>query len=223
MVRARKSAFASHLKNSYMKDLKQKHEHELQDAILKMSNHQLNFVDEVVNKSSEGKQLHSDFFPQIDVSDYKDIATKLKGHTHSQIALARRHRELKGSGFNIAGLVNGSKKALIAAGKAALKSGKFIGKVGVSAAKKTGQWMVANPQAAMQIGQTAVAVASQFMDDDDPVQQQQQQHRKPKRSQVETSALDQLLDTSDDEKAPQKKKASGLAPKKVRQHSRWII
>ena len=84
-MRTRKTGFNAHLKKSYFKVQKNKTHHELQDSILKLSNHHLAVIDEIVNKASKQKQLDNDMYPSFDISQYTQIAKKLKGHTHSHL------------------------------------------------------------------------------------------------------------------------------------------
>ena len=226
MPRVRKTSLGSHLKPSYFKEFKSDHEHDLQDHILKLSQHHLALIDEIVTKVNQGKRLDSNFYPDIDIDHFKSLAKQLHGHTHSVTALAKKHREIKGAGWG--NLLNFGTKA----GKAGLKGAqkaaklawagaKFAGKTGAKYAQKSAQFLIANPMAAMAIGQTVGGLAQSMLVGDEPQQQQQQpqQRRKPKTSQ--TAALDELLDTTDDEKEPivrqARQKGSGLS------RSRWVI
>ena len=226
MVRARKTDLGSHLKKSYFKDFKGKDEHALQDHILKMSSHHLSVIDEIVNKSSAGKQLDSFFYPQVDISQFKGLSQKLKGHTHSAVALAKRHREIKGAGFS--SFLNFGKKVGMTTGKAAWGAAKVAGKTGLKVAQKSAQWLIKNPQAAMQIGQTAVGLASNLMADDEPEFQEQAPRRKRQQT-SQTSALDELLDTTDDEKYPvpepmsKRERLRGSGMQVNISKNRWII
>ena len=204
MVRARKTDLGSHLKKSYFKEFKGKNEHALQDHILNMHPAHLAFLDEVVNKASAGKQLDPFFYPTIDISPYAQIAKKLKGHTHSKIALAKRHREIKGSGFG--SIMNATAKGAKAVGKVAWKGMQVVGKAGLKIAGKSAKWLIEHPGQAAQMGQAAVGLASNLMADDEPQYEQQaprRSRRQPTTSQ--TAALDELLDTSgsEDEKFPE--------------------
>ena len=229
MPRVRKSSDGSHLKPSYFKEFKSNHEHDLQDHILKLSPHHLALVDAIVTKANQGKRLDPNFYPDVDLEQFKPLAKQLHGHTHSVISLAKKHREIKGAGWG--SLLNfGSKagkvglKGLQRAGKigwAGVQAGaKFAGKAGVKFAEKSGRFLIENPRAAMAIGQTVMMTAQSMMADDEPQQQQQQQQQRRKPKTVQTTALDELLDTSDDEEPTvrqARKKGSGLA------RSRWVI
>lgn len=224
MPRVRKSSDGSHLKPSYFKEFKSDHEHDLQDHILKLSPHHLALIDEVVTKVNQGKRLDSNFYPDIDIEHLKPLAKSLHGHTHSVVSLAKKHREIGGALWG--NLLNmGSKagkvglKGVQKAAKLGWAGAKIAGKTGLKLAKKSGQFLIANPQAAMAIG----SVATQFLQDDTPAREYQPQQKKGKKPVgSQTAALDELLDTSDDEKSPVpvrqvKQKGSGLT------RSRWVI
>ena len=89
----------SHLKKSAFKEFKAKKLHEVQNAILSMSQHQLSVVDEIVNKASEGKSLDLLHYPNVDISHLQETAKAYKGHTENHVKFARRARELKAGGL----------------------------------------------------------------------------------------------------------------------------
>jgi hypothetical protein len=206
------------LKPSYFKKFSHKHHHQLQDSILKLSNHQLAVLDEVVQKSSQGAQLDPVMYPEVDISQYAGIAKKLLGHSHSQVALAKRHRELKGGALGIQGLMNFTQKVGTVATKAkgALK---YVGK-GV---KAVGKWVLKNPQVGLMVAGTGATLAQQFMSGSPPEEEEEEEEEAPVRPQRQQSAIDDVLLTSDDEdiKGSGLSRATSVPRRSIR--SRWAI
>ena len=130
--------FGTHLQSRHFKKSKAKTKHELQNEILGMSNQQLAVFDEIVNKSSQGKQMDHIHYPIFDIREHREISRKLKGHTHTQVALARRTREIKG-GFAVGALFNATKAVATKGAKVILKTGKAALKAGSKAALKAGK------------------------------------------------------------------------------------
>ena len=213
MVRARKTGNAAHLQKKYFKVQKNKTHHELQNSILKLSNHHMAVIDEIVQKASVGKQMDKIMYPPGDIDKFREVAKKLKGHTHSQIAFARRHRELKGSGLSFESLMNGARHL----GTVVSGVKKVAGVAG-----KAASWVAQNPQLTA-LGLGAVGYASNKLLSDEPVPDQREQRTdRPRQS---TAEIDELLGDTTDEDEPVKRKGSGLAKKmkKINTSSRWII
>lgn len=206
-----------------------KTKHQLQHALLNLSNHQLNVVDELVNASHGGRAPNPMYFPRHDHGDISKLALDLKGHTHSQIAIARRARDLTGAGFS--SLLNASvDMAKVGAAKLAPlvgKAAKIAGKVGKAALKKSriaAKWAMENPGLALKIGAAVIPAVTTIATlarggDDESSDELPPQHRE---------AIDQLVGTTgseSDEKVEttaydryKKQRGGGLATK-----GRWVI
>ena len=199
--------FKTHLPAKHFKVSKAKTKHELQHDILSMSNHHLAVVDAIVNAVSEGKKLNPVFYPQVDLKHLRGVAQKLKGHTSTQIQLARRAQSLPGGGAM--DLFNAGVKMVKPAAKVAwtgLKAG----------AKMTAKWVLEHPDSAIKLGQTAVAVGTALLESDSESESEEMKTQKPHHRE----AIDDLLLTSEDEKG------GSLVPvrrKPKRDNSRWVI
>ena len=223
--------FGTHLQQKHFKNSKAKTKHELQNEILSMSNQQLAVFDEIVNKAAAGKSMDSVHYPVYDIKPHAEIARKLKGHTHSQITLARRAREIPG-GIGFGALINTTKnvakagakvvvKGAKVAGKAAMKGAKVAGKALLAGGKKAVTWAMEHPYQTIQIGQTSVAVGSALMQARNEAEEWESDEKEIAPKQRE--AIDALLDTSDDDK----KKGGVLALPPMRREkggsNRWLI
>ena len=216
MVRARKTGFASHLKKIYFKEFKNKDHHSLQDAILKLSNHHMAAIDEIVNKAAQGKPIDNIMYPSIDIGKFKDVAKKLVGHTHSQVQLARRHRELKGSGLSIETLINGARTL----GNVVSKF-KGVGKV----MGKVGQWAIDHPTLTM-MGLTAATKLPSLISPEEEAPAQREQVV-PQTKEVDELLADTSGEESDEKQSPKAKQSRHAKenPRRVGRGlaNRWVI
>jgi len=224
--------FGTHLQQKHFKNSKSKTKHELQNEILSMSNQQLAVLDEIVNKAAAGKSMDSVHYPIYDIKPHAAIARKLKGHTHSQITLARRAREIPG-GIGFGALINTTKnvakagakvivKGAKAGGKAAMKGAKIAGKALLKGGKKAVTWAIEHPYQTIQIGQTSIAVGSALMSARAEAEEYSSEEEVAPR---QREAIDALLDdTTDDDKG---KKGGVLALPPMRREkggsNRWLI
>jgi hypothetical protein len=175
----------------------------------------LSVIDEIVNKAADGKKLHPLYYPQMDVKHLREISQKLKGHTNTQIQLARRARDLPGGG--VMNLVNTAVKIAKPAAKIVWKGMKAGAKLMYKGVKVGAKWIIAHPEEALKIGATIVNVGTALIsreDDSEPESEEiQGQHKE---------AIDDLLMTTDDEK-----KGGALVPirrqKPKRDNARWTI
>ena len=132
-----------HLKPKYFKKAKiRRNYHDTHDEIHNLTNQELDLVDEIVHRRSKGETvLHPAIYPtvppkmleQLKVEDAKELV----GHTHSRLALSRKHKELldKGGGAKIDAVIKVGKtvgaaiaKAAKAVGKSAAKAAEFVAK-----------------------------------------------------------------------------------------------
>ena len=219
--------FATHLQAKHFKNSKAKTKHELQHEILSMSHHQLAVIDELVRKASEGKTLDKLHYPIHDIKQFAAVARKYKGHTHSQVALARKARQTDGGGLG--SLFNASKaiaakgaKQVVRVAKAGSKAAMKAGKALMKGGKKAVTWAMKNPREAILIGSTVVPVASallaageeEYTDEDEKIEPHQRE------------AIDALLDTTDEEDTGKKGGRIALKPLHKQRKggaSRWVI
>jgi len=219
--------FGTHLQTKHFKVFKGKTKHELQNFLLSMSNQQLAVLDEVVNKAAAGKSLDSVHYPIYNIKEHAGIARKLKGHTHTQISLARRARTLPGSGIGT--IVNATVKVAKTGAKVIVKGAKLTGKALKAGAKilaKGGKaaatWAMEHPQEVIRIGSVLVPIAMELAQAGPDEYSSEEDEKVPQRRE----AIDSLLaDTSDEERDARHKKGSALVPVRQRRGglSRWVI
>ena len=161
------------------------HHHELQNAILTMSNKHFAVLQDVIQSAATGKPLSDLFHPvQKNFDHLKDAATQLLD-IRSPLDLAKKHRETPGSGWGIGGLLNGAKDLAKIGGKAAW-----------SGAKTAGKFALKHPQLIVVSGQM---VSSALDSTPDPRQREERAPPPPKYHQPEPQAIDELWNTSDDD------------------------
>ena len=147
-----KHTFEAHLRDLKFPKKFNNH-HDLQHALLKLNPHSVAFFDEFCNAVMNKRSLHKHFYPPINVEADQEHAKHYHGHTHSAIAIARRHRELVGSGFG-----GSAAKFVVQVGEHATKVGKWVlskgKKVFQTVGKlvlKAGKWVADNPRLAAEL------------------------------------------------------------------------
>ncbi len=219
-------------KRGAVKKLNIKTHHDLQDVLLSMSNHHFAAMQDLVTARAKGEhQLHPLFYPRYsDAVGIKKLdqqtAQDIQHHMTSQTHLAKRHKELSSrdakAGGKISAFVETSADVLKAGGKAAWGAVKKL----ASAAGKSAQWVLKNPEKLAQLIQLTAdsvqAIKVLASSDTDRVKIKQpevKQHQSSKK-------IEALLDSSDEgeglSRAPKRRKKR-VVHHKLKPSTRYVL